>query len=633
MALHRKQLPLRTTQTIAAAASTRDAFPLYKCGVLAKDALVLITELCDDLAGNNKLLPKAELVRAFLRHAGGTPRKHEKYDGVVLKAVTALSSKVTRAACAHQFQVEQQEGVETRNVLPKRAGPPPPPHIRRLRQLAKSQAADDARPPVVLTATGLPLESETLVRVQPPRDAKPESSAGTLSIVPHPQPVRGPSCEYHPKELQWIVRKYICPKDSDHDFKGNSRHRRLRDHFIYWLEQGWVGGRKLGMRHGNQLTPEGKQHLHVAMQRFRRHFNRIEQKGWHTRLNYWDQEGRPPLLTDDERRTLCDQLHASGFDVTVEDWEEGVHEHLKKAAEANGKQDVHCVKKPHLSTVKAIMQSCDLRTDGGATRTGPISSAVQTLVRQAAGRSIRAVCALISLVFACCYFPIDPDHPRWKEFVQTMTDDDRMVCDAAGCCMIPVQASLLFNTDATSGYFELRALPPTSTFPAQRQANRVGDRDRASRSSSSGSSGSSNSGSSGSSSSGGGGGSSSSGSSSSSSSGSNGGSGGSSNTVDSDDSDSDCEVVENARLSMRVAEVDGTAGGDAVPGPTLPPCPTIGAPDRPTRAKQFDARRLAKRKPVDLPATSTGFSAQLTFCIVSRMVGPSRLSCALGGCV
>ena len=92
MALHRKQLPLRTTQTIAAAASTRDAFPLYKCGVLAKDALVLITELCDDLAGNNKLLPKAELVRAFLRHAGGTPRKHEKYDGVVLKAVTALSS-------------------------------------------------------------------------------------------------------------------------------------------------------------------------------------------------------------------------------------------------------------------------------------------------------------------------------------------------------------------------------------------------------------------------------------------------------------------------------------------------------------------------------------------------------------
>jgi hypothetical protein len=140
---------------------------------------------------------------------------------------------------------------------------------------------------VVLAATGLPLESETLVRVQPPCDAKPESSAGTLSIVPHPQPVRGPSCEYHPKELQWTCESTSVRRTAI------TTSRATVDTSVCGttsLARGWVGGRTLGMRHGNQLTAEGKQHLHVAMQRFRRHFNRIEQKGSHTRLNYWDQE-------------------------------------------------------------------------------------------------------------------------------------------------------------------------------------------------------------------------------------------------------------------------------------------------------------------------------------------------------
>jgi hypothetical protein len=259
----------------------------------------------------------------------------------------------------------------------------------------------------------------------------------------------------------------------------------------------------------------------------------------------------------------CDRLHQSGHDVTLDDWSEEVHGLLKESAAKTGSEDVNCVR-PHPKTVKAIMQACDLRDDGGATKTGTTSSLVQTEVRASAGCSIRAVTA-VAMGILTSAFPIESSHPRWQKFAEGMTDVDQMVCDAAECNMIPVQAALLSSTDATSGWFMLNEGPKPTVYPAQRQRWRFGDREEV--------------------------------------------------DVDLSVGSDDEAAIQDRRAQV----VNGVARPASATPPELPTRPTMSAPDHHTRGHKFSAARQAKRKAAEASTTTMGgLSVSMSFGVVRK---------------
>ena len=98
----------------------------------------------------------------------------------------------------------------------------------------------------------------------------------------HPEPIRGSDSAYHPLELQWIIRTYICPKDTEHEWASGKHNARLRAHIVYWVEKGWLGGARLNVRLDNEsvdLTKDGKAAFHRARTALKRHYDKIERYG------------------------------------------------------------------------------------------------------------------------------------------------------------------------------------------------------------------------------------------------------------------------------------------------------------------------------------------------------------------
>ena len=583
-----KPTKAKAAKGITAAAAVKKAYPLYECAMLGKDALAVLSDAADDVRQGRgspaTTAARLDLVLAFLQHASGGATKTG--GGVLLGAVTDLSAQYVRTACAQNYQdklQETRESATTGKAKKKYSGKND--HVARLRQLAKkvkvntAAAMAEQKAPVVIAATGVPVVSATSVRIVPHRAcANPTQMRG--SIVEHPEPVRGPNSAYHPLEVQAIIRTHICPKGTEHEWVGGKHNNRLREHVMFWLEKGWLGGGRLNIRadsdEATTLTEEGTAAFNRARAVLKRHYDKVEKHGWKVKLNYWSQTGRPRVMTPAERREGCQRLHAAGFDVEYEDWAEEVHARMKVTALETGAEDAELVRPPSMATVKAVMVSNDLNAGSQATKTGSTSTVTQTLTRQSAGESIRATHQLAAMVFAANYFPIAETHPRWLKFKEIMTLDDHMVVDAAGCPMIPVQACMLSSTDATSEWIQLNAGVPKVKFPAQRLPGRMSKQDT---------------------------------------------------TADSDDetSDNDDDDVYNltatdeAAIEMARARLAGE--GDGVWNVPVPPPlehGAAGAAPHHTIASRFDAVKQHRRKPANAPLVSIGANIALTFAAVRR---------------
>ena len=582
-----KTTTAKAAKAIAAAAAAPSAYPLFECAMQAKDAQAVLSDVADDLRKGHvqtaTLLSRVDLVLAFLQHASGGTKKAST--GVMLQAVTDLSAKFVRTACGQHYEDVQQRA----RVNKKTTSSGTSDHVLRLRQLAKKvtmepTAACDETKVVLSDSEGMPLVSETLVRLLPQRPCTQPTQV-RASIVQHPEPIRGPDSAYHPLELQWIIRTYICPKDTEHEWVSGKHNARLRAHIVYWVEKGWLGGARLNVRLDNEsvdLTKDGKAAFHRARTALKRHYDKIEQYGWKLKLNYWSQHGRPRVMTAAEREECCRRLHRAGYDVEFGDWDEAIHNHLRTTAAATGTTGPEFV--PHASThtIKSTMVLNDLNAGAMATKTGTTSTLTQTVVRQEAGQSIRATHQLAAVVFASNFFPIEATHPRWVEFEPTMTVDDKMVCEAAGCCMIPAQACMVSSTDATSEWIQLNAGPPKVNFPAQRLPGRVSD----------------------------------------------GGDAGSvkaaSEAMDLTGDCDDPDELAMARATARLCQPDMWC--DA-PAPGLLPAGTAGAAPTHTVGNRFDAVKQASLKPANMVSMSLGVNIQLTFAAVSRVT--RGVACAL----
>ena len=549
----------------------------------------MLSDVADDLrkghANTAAQLSRVDLVLAFLQHASGGTKKAST--GVMLQAVTDLSAKFVRTACGQRYEDVQQ----LLRVNKKTTSSGPSDHVLRLRQLAKKvkmepTAACDETKVVLSDSEGMPLVSDTLVRLLPQRPCTQPTQV-RASIVEHPEPIRGHDSAYHPLELQWIIRTYICPKDSEHEWVSGKHNTRLRAHIIYWVEKGWLGGARLNVRLNNEsvdLTKEGKAAFHRARTALKRHYDKIELHGWKLKLNYWSQHGRPRVMTAAEREECCRRLHRAGYDVEFGDWDEAIHNHLLITAAAIGTTGPEFVPHASTDTIKSTMVLNDLNAGAMATKTGTTSTLTQTVVRQEAGQSIRATHQLAAVVFASNYFPIEATHPRWVEFAPTMTVDDKMVCEAAGCCMIPAQACMVSSTDATSEWIQLNAGKTKVKFPAQRLPGRVVDRGDAGVVEAASEA------------------------------------GGMDLTSDCDDPD----ALAMARATARLSDPDMVCD-IAAPGPLTHG--TAGAAPTHTVGNRFDAVKQASRKPANMVSMSLGVNIQLTFAAVSRVT--MGVACAM----
>jgi hypothetical protein len=208
-----------------------------------------------------------------------------------------------------------------------------------------------------------------------------------------------------------------------------------------------------------------------AQKKIRRDYRTIEEHGWASKLRWWGDSGRPRLLTDEEAKQQCDQLHEAGFDVDRKDWEDVLLVQKRAHALATGTEDANCVKPVCTKTANAYMRMQDMRSDAGRTVTGTTSSESQTQVRQDAGQSIRAVVCFAATALYTGYNPIDAEHPRYKEHAKTMSDTDRLVEAVAKQTMLPVDNHLLTSTDATTTFVHLNTAPSSSCDVAQRKAS------------------------------------------------------------------------------------------------------------------------------------------------------------------
>jgi hypothetical protein len=494
--LQRKRMTQAKAKTVTAWGAAPDALPAVKCVRLMKDAgrvlhdaietlLPALTTTTTPSAKNKaekKLRSALQLVSHFLETHG--PSLH--------KSITSLASAATVRACemkiadehTHRLQTNGYRGFEHKQ------------HEKRLRDLARdiqartADATAETEPAAEEEAAGstaevghnttsnqpgmpdIPVEGRKMMaRVGVSRACSVKSD----SPVQHPQPIRGPDSQYDPKILQVIIRKYICPTGTRQEWTGaRGKRSELRKAIIFWLERGWIGasGRILMTKDSDgKLTTEAEKAYQLAHQTIQRHYRMIEAKGWSIKLRWWGDRGRPRLLTAAEARQQCDQLHAAGFDVEVDDWEDMLMDVKQQNAVATGTEDHHCVESASRPTVAAYMRSQDLRTDEGRTVTGTTSSESQTLVREDAGQSIRAAVCLVATALFSGYNPIDPNHARYKEHAKTMTDTDRLVEEVAGRPMLPVDNHLLTSTDATTTFVQLSTGPSENDFVGQRQAS------------------------------------------------------------------------------------------------------------------------------------------------------------------
>ena len=133
-------------------------------------------------------------------------------------------------------------------------------------------------------------------------------------------------------------------------------------------------------------------------------------------------------------------------------------------------QDANCVTPVSAPSVSKYMRAQDLAEGSSRTTTGTTSSLTQTVVREAAAKSLRAVVCYVSTMLYAGYNPIDSNHPRYLKHKLTMNDTDRLVESGTKCAMLPVDNHLLTSQDATTTYVHLNA-QPSKTDVGQRKAN------------------------------------------------------------------------------------------------------------------------------------------------------------------
>jgi hypothetical protein len=218
------------------------------------------------------------------------------------------------------------------------------------------------------------------------------------------------------------------------------------------------------------LTADCKAEFKAIRQKIQRDYELIEKKGWSVALRWWGQDGRTALQYAAETSQMSDRLHQSGHDVHHADWQEALNVVKTATAAAQHTQDANCVTPVSAPTVSKYMRAQDLAEGSSRTTTGTTSSLTQTVVREAAAKSLRAVvCYVITMLYAG-YNPIDSDHPRYLKHKLTMNDTDRLVESVTKCAMLPVDNHLLTSQDATTTYVHLNA-QPSKTDVGQRKAN------------------------------------------------------------------------------------------------------------------------------------------------------------------
>ena len=476
MSLTRKPTTLKEARTIAASGAARIAYNAVDCVKRLQDAVLGLKDadiLLTDLANAKRPVEKQRLERRLAEQLVLLRTTMESQHVLLRQSIVGLASEATVRACemtrnhkhTEYLKAGYYKGFETKQ------------HQKRLWQFVKNPTCPwgEGKHTSTPTTPAGPEEEmaapEAMARVIKPRKCHPLKSPNT--VPEHRAPVNG--VQYDPKVLQLIIRRNICPTGTAMEWKASDgANKPLKAAIIYWLERGWVGskGPVQMKREGEKqtLTADCKAEFKAIRQKIQRDYELIEKKGWSVALRWWGQIGRTALQYAAETSQMSDRLHQSGHDVHHADWQEGLNVVKTATAVAQQTQDANCVTPVSAPTVSKYMRAQDLAEGSSRTTTGTTSSLTQTVVREAAAKSLRAVVCYVSTMLYAGYNPIDSNHPRYLKHKLTMNDTDRLVESVTNCAMLPVDNHLLSSQDATTTYVHLNA-QPSKTDVGQRKAN------------------------------------------------------------------------------------------------------------------------------------------------------------------